>query len=134
MQAIARLVDEMIPGDGEFPSASSLGVHGVLVHRLRTLDGPDAYANLLKRLESNDADAIAANDPEFFAKLRMITYLAYYEQPAVIAVIRGMGFTYNDAPLPLGYEQAPFDPATDLPDVKGHYMPTSAFDEAGGKA
>ena len=61
------------------------------------------------------ASRLEAVEPALFAVLRREIYLAYYEQPEVIAAIRGLGHPYNDAPLPDGYPAAPFDPAQDAP-------------------
>ena len=61
------------------------------------------------------AARIEAVEPGLFAEFRKQAYLAYYEQPAVIAAIRALGHPYNDAPLPEGYPTAPFDPALDTP-------------------
>ncbi len=44
----------------------------------------------------------------------MVVYLSYYENPAVVEAVRGLGHTYNDAPQPAGYAMAPFDPADPL--------------------
>jgi len=127
------LVDAMIPGDDRFPKASEVGVHGVLAHRLRELQGPDAYGDLLKAIgEDRGTDAVRKIEQgqiDLFATLRMIVYLAYYEQPAVIQAVRSLGHIYNDAPQPKGYDLDPFDPANDLPDVGGTYVPTSTFDD-----
>ena len=133
------LVDALIPGDGSFPKASDVGVHGTLGYRLRELQGPRAYHDLLKAIGDARgkaaAEKIEQDHPDLFAAIRMIIYLAYYEQPAVIDAVRSLGHVYNDAPLPKGYDLDPFDPAIDLPDVKGHYVPTEAFDKAAeGKA
>ncbi|MEM9439025.1 MAG: hypothetical protein AAGA73_01120 [Pseudomonadota bacterium] len=127
------LVDAMIPGDDRFPKASEVGVHGVLTHRLRELRGPDAFGDLLKTIGEDHGIAairrIEQGRPDLFATLRMIVYIAYYEQPAVILAVRSLGHVYNEAPQPKGYDLDLFDPAIDLPDVKGHYVPTSAFDD-----
>lgn len=132
------LVDAMIPGDGSFPKASDVGVHGTLAYRLRELQGPGAYNDLLNAIGDTSGKAavekIERSQPDLFATVRMIVYLAYYEQPAVIDAVRALGHVYNDAPLPKGYDLDPFDPAIDLPNIKGHFVPTEAFDKtAGGK-
>jgi hypothetical protein len=126
------LVDAMIPGDDSFPRASDVGVHGALAHRLRELQGPGAHSNLLTAIGETRGKAavekIEQDQPDLFAAIRMIVYLSYYEQPLVIEAVRALGHVYNDAPLPKGYDLDPFDPKIDLPDVKGHYVPTESFD------
>jgi hypothetical protein len=63
--------------------------------------------------------------PDDFLMIRNMVYLSYYESPAVHEVIRAMGFTYNAAPLPRGYDVGKFDPATDTPrHGRGHFMQT----------
>lgn len=129
---LISVIDAMVPGDDRFPKASEVGVHGALTHRLRALHGPDAYGDLLNVIGEDRGTAavhkIEQSSPELFATLRMIVYLAYYEQPAVIQAVRCLGHVYNDAPQPQGYDLDPFDPAIDLPDIKGCYVPTKAFD------
>lgn len=130
------LVDAMIPGDASFPKASDVGVHGTLAFRLRELHGHGAHDDLLKAIGEARGKAaverIEQDQPELFAAVRMIVYLSYYEQPPVIEAVRALGHVYNDAPQPKGYDLDPFDPSSDLPDVKGHYVPTEAFDDSEG--
>ncbi len=135
VEKMIDLVDALIPGDSEFPKASDVGVHGILAFRLRELEGASAYAHLMQVLGDNSGSAavssLESDHPALFESVRMISYLAYYEQPAVIHVIRTMGFVYNDSPLPLGYDLEPFDPVVDQPDVKGSYFSTEHFDQQG---
>jgi hypothetical protein len=66
--------------------------------------------------------------PELFRLLRFATYLAYYESPVVIAALRRLGHDYNDAPQPLGYAMAPFDPVRHLPQSpRGSYKATESI-------
>ena len=130
---LAGVVDAMIPGDDSFPKASAVGVHGALALRLRELQGVDAHKALLNAIGEDRGEAavrsIERDRPDLFAAIRRSVYLAYYEQPAVIDAVRALGFVYNDAPQPLGYALDPFDPAIDLPDVSGRYVPTEVFDD-----
>jgi len=132
------LVDALMPGDGAFPKASDVGVHGVLAWRLRELEGPQAYSQLLQTMGDSSGNLAATqlerDHPDLFAAIRMIVYLAYYEQPAVIQAIRDLGFIYNDSPLPLGYELEPFNSAIDRPDVQGTYFSTDQFDQEADNA
>lgn len=138
---LVALVDTLIPGDGQFPPASAVGVHGVVTLRWRDLMGADALATLGAALERQggplaplDGEGRAAvlrrlefADPLLFAALRMTVYLAYYEQPSVTEQVRALGFAYNEAPLPDGYALDPFDPAEDAPrHRRGHFVPTGA--------
>jgi hypothetical protein len=132
---LAALVNSMIPGDGEFPPAASVGTHGVVAGRLARLvgrEGLDRLGQTLGSLVALDAHGRTAAvrsleqaEPDLFAALRMAVYLSYYEQPAVTEAVRRLGFAYNDAPLPDGYALDPFDPAVDAPThQRGHYVRT----------
>jgi hypothetical protein len=136
---LATLVDVMVPGDGEFPSASQIGVQAKLADRLVVMRGKDAVRTLIDALAGCggplaplDKDAriavltrIAHERRDMFLLVRNIAYLSYYESPAVQEVIRAMGFTYNATPLPAGYAVGKFDPATDTPrHGRGHFVRT----------
>lgn len=132
-EAIARFADALFPGDDLFPSASATGAHGVLLTRLRERVGEGAPERLAAALlaEGVLSDAIAATErlqselPAAFDVARSYLTFAYYEAPAVIAAIRAMGHTYNDAPQPDGYAVRPFDPARDAPATpRGSYVRT----------
>ena len=97
------LVDVLIPGEGPWPSASMVGVQGVLAMRLLEAQG-EAGADELERalleyggpLAPLDAEARAAvvrrleaAEPGLFKLVRNATYLAYYENPAVVRPFRG---------------------------------------------
>jgi hypothetical protein len=126
---LAALVDVLVPGDGEFPAASTVGVQAKLADRLIVLRGEGAVSELigvlgasggpLQRLNAAGRTAVVARlereRPDDFLRVRNITYLAYYESPAVHELIRSMGFTYNAMPLPQGYAVGSFDPETDMP-------------------
>jgi hypothetical protein len=154
---LAALAEVMIPGDDAFPSASAVGAHAVLASRLRELGGAELVERVVTALGAaggplaplaGDARTAVVErferaEPELFAQLRMALYLAYYEQPDVIAAVRGLGFDYNDAPLPRGYALEPFDPAIDAPrHRRGGYVATesvrrvdlSGLDFLGGEA
>jgi hypothetical protein len=144
--ALASFADTMIPGDGEFPPASATGAVALLAARLDERAGPGAaaaFAALLDRVaggsfaalpEADREQAVAAIErdaPDLFLLARMALYYSYYEQPAVVEVIRALGFTYNDAPLPHGYRMLAFDPApagtAPLVNVTGAYKRTDAI-------
>jgi hypothetical protein len=136
---LAALVDLLVPGDGEFPSASEVGAQAKLADRLIVMRGDGALAELIEaldacggplaRLDEAGRGAVLARlegeRPDYFLQLRNIVYLSYYESPAVHAAIRAMGFAYNAAPLPEGYEVGRFDPATDMPrHQRGRFVAT----------
>ena len=134
-EELAALVDLLVPGDGEFPAASKVGVQAKLVDRLIVMRGQRAVAELtqalaacggpLARLDEAGRRAVLARlegeRPDDFLQLRNIVYLSYYESPAVHAAIRALGFTYHAVPLPSGYEVGRFDPATDMPRHQGAF-------------
>jgi hypothetical protein len=138
---LAAFVDTLIPGDDLFPAASTVGTQGHLADRLRALVGPDAVAEAVSPLDADGRPFVSlspeervaavrrleSDEPEQFALLRSTTYYAYYASPTVVECIRALGFVYNHAPQPEGYELPPFDPApgADAPlHPRGHYKRT----------
>jgi len=136
---LAVLADMLVPGDGEFPSASEIGVQAKLADRLIVMRGNDAVRALTETLATcggplaplgkEDRAAVLnrmeREQPDDFLLVRNIVYLSYYESPAVHEAIRAMGFTYNATPLPAGYAVGRFDPATDTPrHGRGHFVAT----------
>jgi hypothetical protein len=136
---LAAVVDLMVPGDGEFPSASEVGAQAKLADRLIVMRGERAVAELIDALSACDGPLARLDEagrravlarlegelPDYFLQVRNIVYLSYYESPAVHEAIRAMGFTYNAAPLPQGYQVGRFDPATDAPrHQRGRFVAT----------
>jgi len=132
--ALCILVDVLLPGDDVFPSASSVGAHGVMAARLREVCGPEApaalalafisHGGLLEPIEA--AKQIETKAPMLFETSLVALYYAYYETPLVIAAIRSLGHVYNDAPQPKGYTMRHFNPAIDLPArARGHFVASS---------
>lgn len=133
---LAALVEVLLPGDALFASAAEVGVQAKLAERLADHSGQAAVDLLIAGL-ADLADAatpaerqqiVAAFEvaqPALFATVRTICFTAYYESPFIQEAIRSLGFAYNTAPLPKGYGQRRFDPATDRPTHgRGHYVPT----------
>lgn len=128
---LTALCDVLLPGEGNYPPASNVGIQAVVASRLRERYGGIIFANLAEDLaldgrafpELSEDEQVAAaqrlerEKPEFFGYLLMAAYLAYYATPPVIEAIRLDGHIYNDAPQPLGYEMTPFSftPGVDLP-------------------
>jgi hypothetical protein len=118
--------DVLLPGDDLFPRASETGILAML-DRL-----PAGIAPALGPLATLEADArvarvgqLQAENPALFADAQKAVYLAYYEQPEVIAAIRAMGVPYHSVLLPEGYDIAPFDPLIDTPrHGRGAWVPT----------
>lgn len=143
---LAAFADTLLPGDDLFPAASAVGAHGLLAERLRQrlggegidrcaaalleASGGDRFADLRTEQRSDAVRRLETSDPELFELLRSILYYAYYQNPVVVRAIRALGWTYNDAPQPLGYPLAPFDPTPDanLPAApRGSYKPTATI-------
>ena len=135
---MAAICDTLLPGEGNYPSASLTGTHGIVASRLRERYGSSIFESLDRDLtvdgvhfpalpESMQIDALRqleAEKTDFFGYLLMAAYLAYYATPPVIEAIRLDGHIYNDAPQPLGYELTPFSftPGVDVPmDPKGSF-------------
>ncbi|GIV84201.1 MAG: hypothetical protein KatS3mg052_1208 [Candidatus Roseilinea sp.] len=112
----------------------------MLAERLRAHHGSDAVERVIALLQDNAGQAFAARpssqrvrlvrrlehtEPTLFAFIRMATYMAYYQHPAVIRAIRRLGHDYNDAPQPSGYHMPAFDPNVDAPrHQRGFYKKT----------
>ena len=138
---LRELVDVLLPGDGRFPAASDAGTHGVVADRLMAQVGETALDDLaqilaacggpLTPLDPAERQAVVRRmeeaHPEQFETLRMVSYLSYYESPAVVRAVRALGHAYNDAPQPAGYAMAPFDESDPLQAPahrRGHYVRT----------
>ena len=125
---LRELVDVLLPGDGRFPPASDAGTHGLVADRLVAQVGENALDDLaqmladcggpLGPLSTTERKEVVRRmeeaHPEQFETLRMVSYLSYYESPAVVRAVRALGHAYNDAPQPAGYAMAPFDESDPL--------------------
>lgn len=138
---IAGLVDVLIPGDENWPSASSVGVQGLLAVRLFEDAGEDCLAQVVEALvEAGGPMAglgaeervalvtrFSEQQPKLFERVRAATVLAYYEHPFVVDAIRATGRPYSLRPHVTGYPMKPFDPAQDTPrHGRGFYLNTDA--------
>ncbi len=138
---LAAFVDTLLPGDDLFPPASVAGTHGLLADRVRTMLGHDTLTRFLAELTGSDqlfydqpyeeryarVRRLEQDLPDQFAFFRNVTYYTYYQSPLVTSAVRRLGHEYNDAPQPLGYALAPFDPTpgVDAPSVaRGWYKRT----------
>lgn len=133
------LVDTMIPGDADWPSAADVGVHGLLGLRLVEAMGEAGFDRTVAGLlaagapfAAKDADAreaivgrFEAADLKRFAMVRLAVYTGYYEHPAVVAAVAALGMPYRARPVLGGYELPPFDKARDTPrHGRGAYVRT----------
>jgi hypothetical protein len=135
---LADFVDALVPGDDHWPSASQVGVQAVLASRIVDVDGEEAVDRLAGLVRAaggfdgkNEAERSATvaslerDHGELFTLLRNAVYLAYYENPAVAARIRSLGFTYKLRPHIGGYATLPVDPVRDRPrHQRGFYTRT----------
>jgi len=131
--ALDALLDRLLPGDGSFPKASSLGIAATVRERLQVLGGADAQTRLAAALLVADGspERVERDRPVLFDLLRRAAYLTYYEAPEVVAAIRAQGIDYRGAPQPKGYDLAPFDPARDAPTHRRGRWNTTAETERG---
>jgi hypothetical protein len=138
-EMLARLVDILIPGDADWPSAANVGVQGILATRLFEERGKAHYGRLFAAIiqaggpfKDHDEDeqvaivkALEAAEPELFGWIRDAAYIAYYESPFVAAAINAKGHPYDLRPHIKGYPLAPFDIEHQTPrHGRGHYLPT----------
>lgn len=133
---LERLVDELIPGDERWPSASSVGVHDAVMLRLfskpsslileQSLDC--SSGGLLSAALTTRAAVVrrfADTHPALFEKIYTAAVLAYYEMPAVVETIRGGGRPYSKSPHEDGYAMPAFDLERDKPrHGRGSYLRT----------
>ena len=136
---LKHLVDGLIPGEGPWPSASAVGVQGLLAQRILEEWGEGEITEIVHAIAkagdlSGDPDhdhatlsRFEAEDPDRFERLRVATVLAYYEHPIVMEAIQRTGRPYALRPHVTGYPMPPFDPARDIPrHGRGSYIPTDA--------
>lgn len=123
------LVETMIPGDASWPSAADVGVQGLLGLRLVEMFGEAGFDSIVRELvacgapfagkDQDGREAIVARfeatDANRFATVRLAVYTGYYEHPAVVAAVTGLGMPYLARPVLDGYALPPFDPARDMP-------------------
>lgn len=135
----ADFVDVLIPGDDTWPSASAIGVQGLLLSRVVEEWGEEEPRLIADALLAAGAPFTAQNaverkavverlevsHPDLFAQLRSATVLAYYESPVVAEAIRALGRPYLLRPHLIGYPSRPFDAARDTPKHgRGAYLKT----------
>jgi hypothetical protein len=134
-RVLAGFADAIFPGDDLFPPAATVGAQGVMATRLRERLGSGAPERLAAALAARGgrddpagaAARLEAEDYRLFDTARAYLTFAYYESPPVIAAIRALGHTYNDAPQPNGYAMRPVDAAHDVPATpRGAYVATEA--------
>ena len=136
---LADFIDVLLPGDGAWPSARSVGVQAYVAVRLLEERGKVALPGVMKALldaggplegldEAARIDVVKrfeAAEPAVFGWLRDAAYVAYYENPFVAEVINAKGCPYELRPHIKGYPLPRFDPARDAPrHGRGRYVPT----------
>jgi hypothetical protein len=123
------IVDVLIPGDNTWPSGSEAGIHGVVATRLAEVGGEATLSELeatilasggpIDSLPNKSKIEVVARfeqrHPRLFGLVRDTSFLSYYESPAVVRAIQGLGQPYSATPLPNGYHAVPFDPLRDMP-------------------
>jgi hypothetical protein len=134
------LVDVLLPGDAEWPSGSAAGTHGMLGARLLETRGEAGVEALDRALRQSSApfgdrdeagriavvQTLERDFPALFAHVRMIVYVSYYENPAVIRAIRTLGQPYDPLSGPHGYALPPFAIADRPTHGRGAWVPTDA--------
>ena len=103
---LTALLDTLLPGDADWPSAGSLD--GMAVEA----EAAPILAALPASFAAGDEEtlrAVEAAQPAAFERLVSAVYLAYYTHPAVRAVLERVTGYEARPPQPLGYELPPFD-------------------------
>lgn len=136
----AALADELIPGDATWPSASSIGVQGVMLLRFAEEQSEKEVLRLASALMAAGApftskseterraivERLEKQEPDLFDRLRAAAVFAYYESPIIAEAIRQSGRPYQMSPHKAGYPRQRFDMERDKPKHgRGAYMPTS---------
>ena len=119
----AAVVDTLLPGDGDWPSAGSLDIASEAA-RIAALSvaGLDPLRRLLAALPAGFATASAddreaalrsasAGEPAGFGSALQSSYNAYYTHPDVLGVVKAKTGYRGGSPQPDGYELPPFDEA-----------------------
>lgn len=135
----AALADELIPGDETWPSASSIGVQGIMLLRFAEEQGERDIQRLASTVLAAGApfagkseaerraivERLEKDAPDLFDRLRAAAVFAYYESPIIAEAIRQSGRPYQMSPHQTGYPRQRFDMARDRPAHKrGAYIPT----------
>jgi hypothetical protein len=138
---LATLVDVLIPGGDGWPSASSIGVQGIVAMRLVEVAGELELGRIADAVlaaggpftDRSEAERIAIverfekDEPDIFERLRVAVTIAYYESPFVVEAIQRLGRPYALRPHVTGYPMPAFDFNKDTPrHGRGHYIPTDA--------
>lgn len=130
-EAIAALVDALIPGDAHYPCASDAQVPDFLCARMGSDDLKllnEVVADTKQPLTADEAERVIArlqeDRPVVFAWLRELTYHGYYASPRVLAAMTDRGYGYHGAPQPLGYSIA--EEMLKPQSRRGVYLPTEA--------
>ena len=116
---MSALLDTLIPGDGDFPAASAVGLGDALAgHNRFAAPLAEVTALLPANFEALAAEGrtgalidIEAQYPALFKALIVGAYSLYYTQPQVAAVIERLTGHTARPPQPDGHPLAPFDPA-----------------------
>lgn len=138
-EALADLVGELLPGNGEWPSGRDVGVQHSLQIRFIEEKGEDSipvlaaalaaigapFGNLDRAARVKAVKDFEASEPKLFGWLRDTAYFGYYAAPAVIAVINARGTPLHARPHLKGYNLPRFDRATQTPTHgRGSWIPT----------
>lgn len=137
---MSALLDTLIPGDADFPSAGSLDLHEALLAHDRfgapyaAVSGllPEGFADLPAEARARHVAEIEAREPDLFNGLIVGVYSLYYTHADVSAVIERLTGHTARPPQPDGHPLEPFDPRlVAIPARRaGLYRPTPEHDDA----
>lgn len=132
------VTERLIPPTGAWPAATTMGVGADVLPRLRESE----RAALLSALEmlgtveeftarpgpgqDEALRGLEARNPQAFALIRQILYLAYYAQPRVVKLLQSMGYDIQETPQPHGYRMDPFNEERAQRNGPGVWIPTEA--------
>ena len=137
---MSALLDTLILGDDDFPSAGSLDLHEALLAHDRfgasyaEMSGllPEGFADLPAEARTHHVAEIEVREPDLFNRLIVGVYSLYYTHPHVSSVIERLTGHTARPPQPDGHPLEPFDrQLVAIPAARARlYRPTPEHNDA----
>ncbi len=110
--SLKTLLDILLPGDGDFPPGSAIGLAERLLAHKRFSAIVPTVLEALPEVTVDAVRALEAAEPAAFAALLAGVYSLYYTDPSVAAGLARLTGYETRPPQPLGYDLPAFDPAS----------------------
>jgi hypothetical protein len=109
---LTALLDVLLPGDGDFPSASATTLPARLLSHPRFARAvPPVLAALVDGITPDTVRKLERDQPAAFAALLTGVYSLYYTDPGVAAALARLTGYQTRPPQPEGYHLPAFDPS-----------------------